>query len=239
MTADTEDFVVGDRVWVNGNKPGYIQFIGDTKFARGEWAGIVLDNYDGKNDGSIHGIRYFQCEPNRGIFARLYRLSRFPLDKYGRRLPDSGIIKRTRSVTPDRGYRSTITTNYSTSPSIPSYAMPTRPSQVYTKMTTTTTTVDDYDHNIRIGDKVVVHSRDLGMQAGRVRYVGKTSFSPGQWVGVQLDSPYGKNDGSVAGKRFVRIQYFSRLIYELFIFVILIKPRSIPFSLLECLQFKI
>ena len=206
MTADTDDFIVGDRVWVNGNKPGYIQFLGETKFARGDWAGIVLDNYDGKNDGSIHGIRYFQCEPNRGIFARLYRLSRFPLDRYGHRLPDTGIIKR--SVTPDRGYRTTTTTRYTTSPSIPSYALPTRPSQVVRKLTTTTTTVDDYEHDLRIGDKVVVHTRDLGMQTGRVRYLGITSFAPGQWVGLELDNPVGKNDGSVAGKRFESLQLF-------------------------------
>ena len=193
--------MVGDRVWVNGNKPGYIQFIGDTKFARGEWAGVVLDNYDGKNDGSINGIRYFQCEPNRGIFARLYRLSRFPLDKYGQRLPDTGILKKTRSITPEGGYR-TITTRFNTSPSVPSYALPKRPSEVITKVTTTTTTVDDYEHDLRLGDRVVVHSRDLGMQTGRVRYIGRTSFAGGEWVGVELDGPYGKNDGSVAGKRF-------------------------------------
>ena len=204
-------------MWVNGNKPGYIQFLGETKFARGEWAGIVLDNYDGKNDGSIHGIRYFQCEPNRGIFARLYRLSRFPLDKYGHKLPDHGIIKRTRSVTPDRGYRTTITNRYSTSPTIPHYALPSRPS-VVTKMTTTTTTVDDYDHNMRIGDKVVVHSRDLGMQTGRIRYLGSTSFAPGQWVGVELEGPYGKNDGSVAGKRFesINIHIFLSLLLHIY-----------------------
>lgn len=57
-----------------------IQFIGETKFAPGEWAGIVLDDLSGKNDGSVGGIRYFQCQPKKGVFSRLTRLTRQPLD---------------------------------------------------------------------------------------------------------------------------------------------------------------
>lgn len=71
-----EIFQVGERVWVNGNKPGYIQFLGETQFAPGQWAGIVLDEPIGKNDGSVAGVRYFQCEALRGIFTRPSKLSR-------------------------------------------------------------------------------------------------------------------------------------------------------------------
>lgn len=71
-----DDFRVGERVWVNGNKPGYIQFLGETQFAPGQWAGIVLDEPIGKNDGSVAGVRYFQCEPLRGIFTRPSKLTR-------------------------------------------------------------------------------------------------------------------------------------------------------------------
>ena len=38
--------------------------------------------------------------------------------------------------------------------------------------------------------------------AGEVLFVGQTSFAPGLWIGVQLDAPVGKNDGSVQGKRY-------------------------------------
>ena len=58
--------------------PGKIAFIGETKFAPGEWAGIVLDEPVGKNDGSVAGVRYFQCEPKRGVFARVTKLTRGP-----------------------------------------------------------------------------------------------------------------------------------------------------------------
>lgn len=61
---------------MNGNKPGYVQFVGGTQFAPGQWAGIVLDEPIGKNDGSVAGVRYFQCEDQRGIFTRPSKLSR-------------------------------------------------------------------------------------------------------------------------------------------------------------------
>ena len=40
MTGDT-DFIIGDRVYV-GNKPGIIAYLGDVKFANGDFAGVVL-----------------------------------------------------------------------------------------------------------------------------------------------------------------------------------------------------
>lgn len=63
-------------MWVNGDKPGFVQFIGSTQFAPGQWAGIVLDEPIGKNDGSVAGVRYFQCEDGRGIFTRPSKLSK-------------------------------------------------------------------------------------------------------------------------------------------------------------------
>ncbi|XP_041841504.1 kinesin-like protein KIF13B isoform X1 [Melanotaenia boesemani] len=39
-------------------------------------------------------------------------------------------------------------------------------------------------------------------KAGTVRYIGATQFAGGLWVGVELDTPVGKNDGSVGGHRY-------------------------------------
>ncbi|XP_067351149.1 kinesin-like protein KIF13B isoform X1 [Channa argus] len=39
-------------------------------------------------------------------------------------------------------------------------------------------------------------------KAGTVRYVGVAQFAEGVWVGVELDTPVGKNDGSVGGHRY-------------------------------------
>lgn len=64
---------------MNGNKPGCVQFVGSTQFAPGQWAGIVLDEPIGKNDGSVAGVRYFQCEDGQGIFTRPSKLSRTAL----------------------------------------------------------------------------------------------------------------------------------------------------------------
>ena len=51
-------------------KHGVVAFVGETSFSTGEWIGIVLDAAEGKNDGSVAGVRYFSCEPNFGLFVK-------------------------------------------------------------------------------------------------------------------------------------------------------------------------
>ena len=68
---------IGDRVSISGSgstKKGVIQFIGETRFAKGDWAGVVLDEPIGKNDGTVGGVRYFQCQPNYGVFVKVDKL---------------------------------------------------------------------------------------------------------------------------------------------------------------------
>nr|XP_008123255.1 PREDICTED: CAP-Gly domain-containing linker protein 3-like [Anolis carolinensis] len=57
---------LGDRVLVDGLKVGTLRFCGTTEFASGQWVGVELDEPDGKNDGSVGGIRYFICPPKHG-----------------------------------------------------------------------------------------------------------------------------------------------------------------------------
>lgn len=79
LNDDTSNLMVGQQVWVDGDKHGRIAFIGGVHFASGEVAGVHLEKPLGKNNGSVGGTLYFQCEPKHGIFARLHRLSREPL----------------------------------------------------------------------------------------------------------------------------------------------------------------
>lgn len=97
MTTDTDKFIIGQRVWVGGHRPGQIAFIGETNFAPGDWAGVVLDDFSGKNDGCVSGKRYFQCEPKRGIFSKLTRLTSEPLP--GVASPTDTLNNSTRSIT--------------------------------------------------------------------------------------------------------------------------------------------
>lgn len=43
LTEDTDKFIIGNRIWVGGTKPGQIAYIGETNFGNGDWAGVVLD----------------------------------------------------------------------------------------------------------------------------------------------------------------------------------------------------
>ncbi|XP_037835376.1 CAP-Gly domain-containing linker protein 1 isoform X2 [Kryptolebias marmoratus] len=184
------DFQIGDRVWVNGNKPGSVQFVGSTQFAPGQWAGIVLDEPIGKNDGSVAGVRYFQCEDGRGIFTRPSKLSRTALpEKEGNRgqtSPVQGAI----ATSPPSAQGTCIKMSGALSRVVAS-----------SESVSNLSDPDSIKKNrreLRLGDRVLVG----GTKAGVVRFLGETDFAKGEWCGVELDEPLGKNDGAVAGTRY-------------------------------------
>ena len=78
---------VGDRVVVDGIKSGVILFVGPTQFAKGPWIGIYLDEPEGKNDGSVNGVQYFQCPPNHGVFTRAAKVTLQPQQQPVHRSP--------------------------------------------------------------------------------------------------------------------------------------------------------
>eukprot|EP01084_Bolivina_argentea_P304374 525631_1 len=64
--------MVGDRVTVKRNKnkfDGVVRFIGEIQAKKGIFYGIELDHFKGQNDGSLHKVSYFKCEPKKGTFV--------------------------------------------------------------------------------------------------------------------------------------------------------------------------
>ena len=141
-------FNVGDRVLVAGSKAGVIEYLGETKFAKGLWAGVRLDEPSGKNDGSVAGVKYFDCKPLHGVFSK-----------------------------PNRLHKINIVPKNSTS------------SEHHANL--------DDSSTLKIGDQVIVSGTKMGV----LRYLGPTEFAKGEWAGIELEEPLGKNDGAVAGTR--------------------------------------
>ncbi|KAI1279524.1 CAP-Gly domain-containing linker protein 1 [Halotydeus destructor] len=175
-----EDLKVDEKVFVNGSKPGTIKFLGTTAFAPGTWAGVELEDTNGKNDGSVNGVRYFQCEAESGIFVRPFRLT-------------------TEKLGDDRKDMVTPTSDKSSSDQ--SQQQRSEPPAKVQKSNSGTTVCG----NLRVGHRVLVNASS-GMKIGTLRYLGPTDFATGAWAGVELDVAVGKNDGSVAGKRYFSCQ---------------------------------
>ncbi|XP_035391305.1 CAP-Gly domain-containing linker protein 1 isoform X1 [Electrophorus electricus] len=199
VSDSTAEFSVGDRVWVNGNKPGYIQFIGNTQFAPGQWAGIVLDEPIGKNDGAVAGIRYFQCEDLRGIFTRPSKLSRTLVPEQEINGPQKSASQAS-STAPTAAAAPTASA-IDDSQAVAATKTSTNLATVASGSVSNLSETDSAKkgkREMKLGDRVLVG----GTKAGVVRFLGETDFAKGEWCGVELDEPLGKNDGAVAGARY-------------------------------------
>ncbi len=63
----------GMKVMYQGHR-AIVRYVGKAHFAEGIWIGLELISESGKNDGSIQGIRYFECNKRHGIFVRPNKL---------------------------------------------------------------------------------------------------------------------------------------------------------------------
>ncbi|KAK7173882.1 hypothetical protein R3I93_003645 [Phoxinus phoxinus] len=183
------DFVVGERVWVNGVKLGVIAYLGETQFSPGQWAGVVLNDLVGKNDGSVNGVRYFECQALQGIFTRPSKLMRQPAgdggdEQQNTQLQGGAGASGQRVVMPLREgmLNSSVKTG----------------NESGSNMSDSGSVKKGGEKDLKVGDRVLVG----GTKTGVVRYVGETDFAKGEWCGVELDEPLGKNDGAVAGTRY-------------------------------------
>ncbi|XP_065140307.1 CAP-Gly domain-containing linker protein 2 isoform X1 [Paramisgurnus dabryanus] len=184
------DFVLGERVWVNGVKLGVIAYLGETQFSPGQWAGVVLNDLVGKNDGSVNGVRYFECQPLQGIFTRPSKLTRQPIGDGGDELQQNAQLQGGAGASGQR------------------VVMPLREGMLNSSVKTGNESGSNMsdsgsvkkggEKDLKVGDRVLVG----GTKTGVVRFVGETDFAKGEWCGVELDEPLGKNDGAVAGTRY-------------------------------------
>ncbi|XP_029703754.1 CAP-Gly domain-containing linker protein 2-like isoform X1 [Takifugu rubripes] len=192
------DYAVGEQVWVNGVKPGVIAYLGETQFAPGQWAGVILNDLVGKNDGSVGGVRYFECQPLQGIFTRPSKLTRQPIGEgsdsqsteslsvqnQAQQGGGGGVPPGQRVVVPLREglLNSAVKTG----------------NESGSNMSDSGSVKKGGDKDLRVGDRVLVGGSKMGV----IRYIGETDFAKGEWCGVELDEPLGKNDGAVAGTRY-------------------------------------
>lgn len=73
MAEEAKGIEVGNRCEVSpGGKRGEVKFVGkDVKgLPLGWWVGVQFDEPVGKNDGSVKGVRYFECMEGYGSFQR-------------------------------------------------------------------------------------------------------------------------------------------------------------------------
>ncbi|TKA32827.1 hypothetical protein B0A50_01053 [Salinomyces thailandicus] len=61
---------VGQKIELNDGRTAQVRFVGTTHFQTGDWVGVELEEATGKNDGSVKGERYFECEQGHGMFLR-------------------------------------------------------------------------------------------------------------------------------------------------------------------------
>lgn len=67
---------VGERCEVQSgdgtiDRRGTIRFVGEAHMGKGGvWVGVEMDEPTGKGDGSVDGVRYFQCSLKHAVFVR-------------------------------------------------------------------------------------------------------------------------------------------------------------------------
>ncbi|KAM9382701.1 CAP-Gly domain-containing linker protein 4 isoform 2-T3 [Phaethornis superciliosus] len=194
---DQGEIHVGDRVLVVGQRIGTVRFCGTTKFAPGFWCGIELDKPHGKNDGSVGGVQYFSCLPRYGVFAPPSRVQRLTGSLDSLTETSSNKINH-----PFPGFRRSLSTTSASSQkeiNRRNSFVRSKSSVLQRSWSNTTTASTEGPVKLHEGSQVLLTSSN---EMGTIRYIGPADFAPGIWLGLELRSAKGKNDGSVGQRRY-------------------------------------
>jgi len=161
---------LGQQVMWSGNK-SIVRYIGDVRFARGEWVGLELTDAKGMHDGNVMGVPYFECPVGTGVFAQPGQLSAsggVPASPQAAATPAAAVS------------------------AIPSAALD--DDEIVIVPAAVPSQFNSSDGAFSLGQPVMWNGKK-----SIVRYIGDVEFAKGEWVGLELTDTWGVHDGSVLG----------------------------------------
>ncbi|WAR23206.1 CLIP3-like protein [Mya arenaria] len=174
-----------------------------SKVDSGNWYGIELDRAAGKNDGSVNGVKYFTCQPKHGVFAPLSRIQKLGDKRFSSNESLETISWGTMSERVDKRASSAGVGHHRDGRP----RTPVKRPKSGTGESIMRTPGSSSNFKLEVGMSVFCNN-----ELGTVRYIGPTDFGEGIWVGVELRTAKGKNDGSVQGKRYFSCKHDHGLI---------------------------
>ena len=176
-----------------------LRFCGTTEFATGIWAGVELDTAEGRNDGTVKGMRYFHCEQNHGIFVSPNKLAKAGSEYKVKYFPSLKYFHDTKYFQP-------VQTEKVARPAYKPVVHHGKVdvSHVRAKFQTAMEAIAERTE-VRVGDRVWVEEVTPGRGCrGTVRFMGSVDFvsDMSEWLGVELDQPLGRHDGTVQAVRY-------------------------------------
>ncbi|KAK2718779.1 CAP-Gly domain-containing linker protein 4-like isoform X2 [Artemia franciscana] len=227
------EFSPGDRVTVklvasDRHCTGTIRYAGSVSFSSGVWFGVELDSFDGRNDGTVQGVRYFSCQQGRGVFAPASKLEILKEDASpysslpshaSRNDTISSLSSKSGSADDAKPLRRSLSTRYrneklkesefdekaplSRSGSVrvvqkPKMEPPAWQNVQPEPLSRTASSRKKKDEKWLAVGMNVLYQHEVGI----IKYIGKVQFADGLWLGLEMRNERGKHDGVVKDVRY-------------------------------------